>query len=94
MGFAEESVIVHESSSSNTTAPIPLRIAKGNVTEIPLIIRFTVDNSSTATPGNGKHYMDKITNILITQFYYLLITYYNSAFYYSGLVQGNGIIHI
>ena len=53
MGFLEENITVHERSSSNETVPIPLRIAEGNITEIPLIIKFTVDNSSTATPGNG-----------------------------------------
>ena len=59
VGFAEEKVTVHESSSGNKTVPIRLRVAKGNITEIPLIIKFTVDNSSTATPGKGSHYVHK-----------------------------------
>ena len=53
MGFAEDSIIVHESPSNNKIVSIPLRIAKGNFTEIPLIVKFTVANSSTATPGKG-----------------------------------------
>ena len=51
----EENVMVYESPSSNRTISIPLRIAKGNVTELPLVLRFIVDNSSTATPGDGEH---------------------------------------
>ena len=57
MGFAEENVIVYESPSSNKTISIPLRIAKGNVTELPLVLMFIVENSSTAIPGDGEHHV-------------------------------------